>query len=126
MEDEHHDDDDRSIKHGHLARRGKKGGVGGEREGGRQWEGRREGRGGGQGAGRGGGGLGGRRLGFGRVNGPKLQLRPNKPTRQLPTATQASNQINSTALVVNVFHKIPNPQNNNRMRKKTKRTTPQL
>jgi hypothetical protein len=27
---------------------------------------------------------------------------------------------------VNVFHKIPNPQNNNRMRKKTKRTTPQL
>jgi hypothetical protein len=25
---------------------------------------------------------------------------------------------------VNVFHKIPNPQNNNRMRKKTKRTTP--
>jgi hypothetical protein len=36
----------------------------------------------------------------------------------------ASNQINSTALVVNVFHKIPNPQNNNRMRKKTKRSTP--
>jgi hypothetical protein len=72
----------------------------------------------------GGGELGGRRLGFGRVNGPKHQLRPNYPTRQLPTATQASNQINSTALVVNVFHKFPNPQNNNWMRKKTKRTTP--
>jgi hypothetical protein len=51
-------------------------------------------------------------------------LRPNYPTRQLPTATQTSNQTNSTALVVNVVHKIPNPQNNNWMRKKTKRTTP--
>jgi hypothetical protein len=27
---------------------------------------------------------------------------------------------------VNVFHKIPNPQNNNRMRKKTKKNNPQL
>jgi hypothetical protein len=73
-----------------------------------------------------GGGLGGRRLGFGRFNGPKHQLRPNYPTRQLPTATQASNQINSTALVVNDFHKIPNPQNNNWMRKKNKKNNPQL
>jgi hypothetical protein len=27
---------------------------------------------------------------------------------------------------VNVFHKIPNPQNNNRMRKKNKKNHPQL
>jgi hypothetical protein len=27
---------------------------------------------------------------------------------------------------VNVFHKIPNPQNNNRMRKKNKKNNPQL
>jgi hypothetical protein len=31
-----------------------------------------------------------------------------------------SNQKNSTALVANVIHKIPNPQNNNWMREKKK------
>jgi hypothetical protein len=36
-----------------------------------------------------------------------------------------SNQKKSTALVANVIHKIPNPQNNNWMReKKQKKTTP--
>jgi hypothetical protein len=48
------------------------------------------------------------------------------PTRQLPTATPTSNQINSTALVANVVHKISNPQNNNWMREKNKKNNPQL
>jgi hypothetical protein len=31
------------------------------------------------------------------VSGPKQALRPNTPTRRLPTPMQAPNQINSTA-----------------------------
>jgi hypothetical protein len=35
-----------------------------------------------------------------------------------------SNQKNSTALVANVIHKIPNPQNNNWMRGKKQKEQP--
>jgi hypothetical protein len=56
------------------------------------------------------------------VSGPKQDLRPNTPTRRLPTPMQAPNQRNSTALLVNVFPQIPNSQNATTEReKKTKR-----
>jgi hypothetical protein len=56
------------------------------------------------------------------VSGPKQDLRPNTPTRRLPTPIQAPNQRNSTALLVNVFPQIPNSQNATTEReKKTKR-----
>jgi hypothetical protein len=51
------------------------------------------------------------RLGLGKVSGPKHESRPNSPTRQLPTPSQAPNQKNSTALLVNDFPQIPNSQN---------------
>ena len=58
------------------------------------------------------GGLGEKgRLGLGKVSGPKHESRPNSPTRQLPTPSQAPNQTNSTALLVNDFPQIPNSQN---------------
>jgi hypothetical protein len=56
------------------------------------------------------------------ISGPKQDLRPNTPTRRLPTPMQAPNQRNSTALLVNVFSQIPNSQNATTEReKKTKR-----
>jgi hypothetical protein len=68
--------------------------------------------GGGGGAAQRGEGLGGKgRLGLGKVSGPNHESRPNSPTRQLLTRSQAPNQINSTALLVNDFSQIPNPQN---------------
>jgi hypothetical protein len=67
---------------------------------------------GGGAAAQGGGGLGEKgRLGLGKVSGPKHESRPNSPTRQLPTPSQAPNQTNSTALLVNDFPQIPNSQN---------------
>jgi hypothetical protein len=61
------------------------------------------------------------------VSGPKQDLRPNTPTRRLPTPMQAPNQRNSTAVLVNVFPQIPNSQNTTTEReKKTKKNTLQL
>jgi hypothetical protein len=61
------------------------------------------------------------------VSGPKQDLRPNTPTRRLPTPMQAPNQRNSTALLVNVFPQIPNSQNATTEReKKNKKNTLQL
>jgi hypothetical protein len=61
------------------------------------------------------------------VSGPKQDLRPNTPTRWLPTPMQAPNQRNSTALLVNVFPQIPNSQNATTEReKKNKKNTLQL
>jgi hypothetical protein len=50
-----------------------------------------------------GGGVRGRAARVMGVSGPKQDLRPNTPTRRLPTPMQAPNQRNSTALMVNVF-----------------------
>jgi hypothetical protein len=56
------------------------------------------------------------------VSGPKQDLRPNTPTRRLPTPMQVPNQRNSTVLLVNVFPQIPNSQNATTEReRKTKR-----
>jgi hypothetical protein len=63
------------------------------------------------------------RLGLGKVSGPKHESRPNSPTRQLPTPSQAPNQTNSTALLVNDFPQIPNSQNASTECEKTKRIT---
>jgi hypothetical protein len=61
------------------------------------------------------------------VSGPKQDLRPNTPTRRLPTPMQAPNQRNSTALLVNVFPQNPNSQNATTEReKKNKKNTLQL
>jgi hypothetical protein len=61
------------------------------------------------------------------VSGPKQDLRPNTPTRRLPTPMQAPNQRNSTALLMNVFPQIPNSQNATTEReKKNKKNTLQL
>jgi hypothetical protein len=69
-----------------------------------------------------GGGVRGRAARVMGVSGPKQDLRPNTPTRRLPTPIQAPNQRNSTALLVNVFPQIPNSQNATTEReKKTKR-----
>jgi hypothetical protein len=88
-----------------------------------------DGRGGGQeGRGMGGwlhkewGGVRGRAARVMGVSGPKQDLRPNTPTRRLPTPMQAPNQRNSIVLLVNVFPQIPNSQNATTEReKKTKR-----
>jgi hypothetical protein len=67
------------------------------------------------------GGLGGRRLGLGEVSGPNQDSWPNSPTRPLPTPLQAPNQRNSTALLVNVFHKFQIPKMHQPNEKKTKK-----
>ena len=54
------------------------------------------------------------------VSGPKQDLRPNTPTRRLPTPMQAPNQRNSTTLLVNVFPQIPNSRNATTEREKKK------
>jgi hypothetical protein len=70
------------------------------------------------------GGLGEKgRLGLGKVSGPKHESRPNSPTRQLPTPSQAPNQTNSTALLVNDFPKFQIPKMHQPNEKKTKRIT---
>jgi hypothetical protein len=54
-------------------------------------------------------------------------LRPNTPTRRLPTPMQAPNQRNSTALLVNVFSQNSKfPKRNHRKREKNKKNTLQL
>jgi hypothetical protein len=58
------------------------------------------------------------------VSGPKQDLRPNTPTRRLPTPMQAPNQRNSTALLVNVFPQIPNSQNATTEREKKQKEYP--
>jgi hypothetical protein len=63
----------------------------------------------------------GGRLGLGEVSGPNQDSRPNSPTRQLPTPSQAPNQRNSTALLVNVFHKFQIPKTHQPNEKKNKK-----
>jgi hypothetical protein len=58
------------------------------------------------------------------VSGPKQGLRPNTPTRRLPTPMQAPNQRNSTALLVNVFPQIPNSHNATTKREKKQKEYP--
>ena len=52
--------------------------------------------------------------------GPTNPRDSSRPQRKCQTKKK------STALVANVIHKIPNPQNNNWMREKNKKNNPQL
>jgi hypothetical protein len=65
-------------------------------------------------------------LGLGKVSGPKHESRPNLPTPQLPTPSQAPNQTNSTALLVNVFPKFQITKTHQPNEKKNKKNNLQL
>jgi hypothetical protein len=66
------------------------------------------------------GGMGGRLHKIRGVSGPNQDSRPISPTRQLPTPSQTPNQRNSTALLVNVYHKFQIPKTHQPNEKKNK------